>query len=156
MSVIAWKVVALTELKKKRLALAGVAQLVRASSHNQKVAGLIFSWGTYLGCGFDPWSMHVWSPVWTHLGGNQCFSLTLMFLSLPLSLPFSLRSNEKMSSGEDQKKTWRKMHRPVPPMTFTKCISHRDVITAKKLKQKSPKCYRILSVWLLKSKIAES
>ena len=40
-------------------ALAGMAQLVGASSCNQKVAGSIPGQNTYLGCGFDPQSGHV-------------------------------------------------------------------------------------------------
>ena len=35
-------------------ALASVAQLVGALSHNQRVAGLIPCQGTCLGCGFNP------------------------------------------------------------------------------------------------------
>ena len=38
------------------LALAGVAQLVGALSHNWKVVGSIPGQVTYLGCGFDPLS----------------------------------------------------------------------------------------------------
>ena len=36
-----------------------LAQLTGAWSHIPKVAGLIPSQGTYLGCGFDPWSGHM-------------------------------------------------------------------------------------------------
>ena len=43
-----------TFLKRKAIALASVAQLVGALSHNQSVAGSIPSWDAYLGCRFDP------------------------------------------------------------------------------------------------------
>ena len=46
--------------------LAGMAQLVGASSYNWKVAGSIPGQGTCLGWGFDPWSGHIWSLVWVH------------------------------------------------------------------------------------------
>ena len=40
------------------------------------VAGLIPRQGTYLGCRFNPQLGRIWEAI------NQCFSLTLMFLSL--------------------------------------------------------------------------
>ena len=67
-----------------------VAQLVGASSHNQKVEGLILGQDSYFGYGFTP------SPHLSALGGNQS-----MFLSRPFLLS---KSNEKMSSGEHLKK----------------------------------------------------
>ena len=72
-----------------------------------KVAGSIPVQGTYLGCVFDPLSRHRWKAA------NWCFSLTTMFLSLPLSLSLSLKAmGEKMSSGEDKKNFFKK--RPSP------------------------------------------
>ena len=72
-------------------ALAGVVQLVRASSQNQKVAGLTPGQGTYLGYSFNAWSGCIWEAT------NQCFSLASIFHSLPSCLS---KSNEKVSSGE--------------------------------------------------------
>ena len=69
------------------MALAGMVQLVGASSHNQRVVGSIPGQGTFLGCRLD-------------LGESRgevierCFSLTLMYLSLPSSLSKS-KSNKK-------------------------------------------------------------
>ena len=43
------------EMHKEQVhALASMAQLVGASSHNRKAAGSIPSQGAYLGCGLDP------------------------------------------------------------------------------------------------------
>ena len=70
-------------MNKESLALARVAQLLGALSHNQKVAGLIPRLGTYGRQLID-------ASLW-----HQCFSL-------PLSL--SLKSNEKVSSSENKKK----------------------------------------------------
>ena len=88
-------------------ALASVAQLVGASSSNQKVVDLIPGDGTFLGTGFDPGpGLGVYDPqsrcVWE--ATNQCFSLTLIFLSLslPLSLPLSSKAMKKMSLEEDK------------------------------------------------------
>ena len=71
-------------------ALASVAQLVGALSHNSK------------GLRFDSLSGHmprlqVWSLVGVHTGGNQWIFLTWMFLSLSLKSII-------MSSDEDKKK----------------------------------------------------
>ena len=65
---------------------------VGAHSHNitQTAGGKIPGMGAY-----DPWSRHVWEAT------NQCFSLTLMLLSLLSSLS---ESNAKMSMGEDENK----------------------------------------------------
>ena len=66
-------------LHNKYVALARVAQLVGASSHNWKVLGSIFGPGT---C--DTWSEPIWEAT------DWCSSLTWMFLSLTwmfLSLP---------------------------------------------------------------------
>ena len=78
-----------------RRALASMAQLVGASSHNQNVVGLIPGQGTCLGCGSIPSPVR-YNTLFGYVGSNQS-----MFLSL--SLPFS-KSNEKMSSGKDTKK----------------------------------------------------
>ena len=61
-----------------------MAQLVGVSLRNLRVAGLIPSQGTYLGCRFDPQSGSIQEAT------NPHFSLS--------------KSNEKMSSGEDLKK----------------------------------------------------
>ena len=45
------------------MAPAGVAQLAGAPSCNQKVVGLIPTQVTYLGCGFDPGSGHMWEAT---------------------------------------------------------------------------------------------
>ena len=87
--------------KKPRWALADVAQLAGASSHNRKVVDLKPGQGTYISCGFCPQSRHIQEAT------NQCFSF-----SFPLSLPLSKRAMKKMSLGEDLKKTqhaeWKK------------------------------------------------
>ena len=49
---------------------------------HQSVVGSILGQGTYLGCGFDPWSRPVGEAT------NQCFSLASMSLSCSLYLPF--------------------------------------------------------------------
>ena len=64
------------------LALADVAQLVGAFSHNWRVAGLIPSQGTYLGCGFDPQSWTIGFQVWAPTGGNQSMLLSCIYVSL--------------------------------------------------------------------------
>ena len=66
------------------LALTGVAQLVGLCAAEQKVASLIPSQGTCLGCGFGPWLGHIQGA------DNQSFSLTLIFLFLSSSLPCPL------------------------------------------------------------------
>ena len=44
-------------------ALAGVAQWIECWPGNQRVAGSIPSWGTYLGCGTGPQQgAHKWQP----------------------------------------------------------------------------------------------
>ena len=70
--------------------------LERCPTH-AKVVGLIPGQGTYLGCRFDPWPKPVSGAT------EQCFSLTLMFLSLSFSLPLSLKQIN-ISSGEDLEK----------------------------------------------------
>ena len=65
-------------------ALAGVAQLIEASSCNWKVVGWIPGQGTSLDCGFSPRSGHVQEAT------NRCFSLISMFFSFSLSLPSPL------------------------------------------------------------------
>ena len=66
--------------------LASVAHLLGASSRNQSFDGSIPSQSTFLDCGFNPWSRHIWEAT------HWCFSLTSMFLSLPPSLS---KINEK-------------------------------------------------------------
>ena len=75
----------LTQLTYKNCAgaLAGVAQVVGHHPAKQKVSGLIPTQGTCLGCRFGPQSGQVQEAT------NQCFPLTLMFLS-PFSLPSPL------------------------------------------------------------------
>ena len=72
-------------------ALAGVAQLVGALSPDRRVAGLNPGQATYLGCGFNPRSGRVQEAI------DRCFFLMLMFPFL-----LSLKSNGKMSLGEDK------------------------------------------------------
>ena len=70
----------LIHLKIVQMALAGVAQWIECQSGNRRVAGLIPSQGTCLGCGPGP-----------QLGAckKQLISLTSMFLSLSLLSPLS-------------------------------------------------------------------
>ena len=76
------------------LALATLAQLVGASSHNQEVVGLISDHGSYQGCGFNPRSRCVQKIT------DRCFSL---------SLPVSLKAmKKKMSLDEHQKEKKKK------------------------------------------------
>ena len=70
---------------------------VEAWFHNRKIAGSIPNQDTYLGC-LDP------RPPVLQEATDRCFSVTLLFISLPLSLPLSLKSNEKISLSEDKKK----------------------------------------------------
>ena len=70
----------------------------------QKVAGLIPSQGTYLGCRLDPRVGHIWEAT------NWCFSHKLLSLSLspphlPPSLPTSLFLSKtiNISLGENLK-----------------------------------------------------
>ena len=73
-----------------------MAQLVGALSHDLKGHGSDFRSGnTSLGGGFGPRSEHLREE------SDRRFSLTLMFLSLPPSLPLSLKSIS-MSLGEDK------------------------------------------------------
>ena len=65
---------------------------------HQKVAGLILGQGTDVGCGFNPRSGPVQEAT------DQCFSLTTMFLSVFLSLPYSLsKISEYISLGGNKK-----------------------------------------------------
>ena len=61
-----------------------MVQLVGMSSCTLKGCEFESCSGTYLGCGFDPWSEHIWEAA------NRCLSLTSVFLSLSLSLFSSL------------------------------------------------------------------
>ena len=67
-------------LKMEKLSLAGVTQWIECQLVNQKVAGLIPSQGTCLGCGPG-------SPVWGHMRGNQLMYLPHIDVFLPLFLP---------------------------------------------------------------------
>ena len=72
-----------------RRALASMAQLVGASSHNQKVAGSIPSQGTYLGCGLIP-SMHMIAGPGVY--GRQPIDATLSHKCFSISFPLSLKA----------------------------------------------------------------
>ena len=96
----------MTGVTMKRGALAGVAQLVGVLSHNWKVMRLICSQGTYLGCGFDPWSGRVQYLFWVCTVGNQ--SMFLSYQCFFLSLPLFLKAMKKISSGECLKKKKKK------------------------------------------------
>lgn len=83
-------------------ALAIVVQLGRALSHQGKFAGSVPSQGTCLGYRSGPSAYDSHSgPRWE--ATNQCFSLHwCLSLSLPSSLPFSLKkAMKKIFSGED-------------------------------------------------------
>ena len=69
---------------KVKLALAGWHGWLECRPVHQKVAGLIPGQGTYLDCGFDPWSEHVWEAT------SQCFSHINVHLFVYLSPPFFL------------------------------------------------------------------
>ena len=61
---------------------------------DRKVMSLIPSQGTHLGCKYNPCSGCVQE-------GSQSMFFSFSFLSLPPSLPLSLKAMGKMSSGED-------------------------------------------------------
>ena len=64
--------------------------------------------------------------------------------------------NHSWSGGLDrikEEKTPRKTSRPVLPVTFTDCISHKVVVETKNLNQKSTKCYRMSPMWWPERKI---
>lgn len=69
------------------MSLGWVAQLDGALSLYQK------------GCVFQPWSGCIWEAA------DSCFSLTLLFLSLPLSL-----ESMTISLGEDEKQNKTTLH----------------------------------------------
>ena len=70
--------------------MVGVVQLVGASSHNQKVEGLIPGQGIYLDC-------LLLSLIQVGTGATHlCFSMASVFLFLPSSLS---KSNEKNVLG---------------------------------------------------------
>ena len=72
-------------LKAREKALAGVAQWTERGPVNQRVTSSIPSQGTCLGCSQD-WGRR--------LGEQARGNHTLMFLSLPPSLPLSLKINK--------------------------------------------------------------
>ena len=85
---------------KKKYCLAMARWLGWLEHHpiHQKVAGSIPGQGTYLGCGFDLRSGRVWEAT------DRCFSITSTFLSLCLSLSFSLPlSLKSISMSSDEK-----------------------------------------------------
>ena len=63
--------------------LAGWLSWVECHPVHQKAENVIPSHCTHLGCGFGPWSGRIQNAA------DQCFSLTLMFLSLSFSLRYS-------------------------------------------------------------------
>ena len=104
-------------VKDRLYALAGMAQLVGASSHNPKVVGSISSEGAYLGCRFNPWSRCLQEAT------NQCCSLALMFLSLPSSL--SLKAMRKCPWMRIKKRFHIHLTKFLP--FFPSCWHHLDV-----------------------------
>ena len=66
-----------------------MAQLVGGSSHNTKIAGLVPSQGTCLGCRLDSQS-----PVGVPAAGSQSVFLSHIDLSLSLSFPHPPLPNE--------------------------------------------------------------
>ena len=87
-----------------QLVLAGVAQLVGSSPHNQQVAGSFPSQGPYLGCGSDSQTL-----VRVSAGNNQMMLLlTLMFLSPPSSPSKSNLKNSDWYGLVD----WESPHKP--------------------------------------------
>ena len=82
---------------KPYVTLVGWLSWLQCHSINWKISGPIPSQGTYLGCGFDPWPGCIQKAI------ERCFSPCL---------PFSLsKSNAKLCSGEDNKKSYA-MHTP--------------------------------------------
>ena len=70
----------LGRVKRGASALVGWFRWLEHLPIHQNVGGSIPSQVTYLGCMFNSWSRCVWEAT------NQCFSLTLILLSLPLPL----------------------------------------------------------------------
>ena len=66
--------------------MAGVPQLVITSSLDQKIAGLISTQGTCLGCEFGPWPRCIGFLVWMHVGDNQLMFFSFVCFSFPLPL----------------------------------------------------------------------
>ena len=83
-------------------ALAHVAQLVGALTHNRRVVGSIPSQGTNSGCRFISWSRLVQILVQVRMGDNQSMLLSRFNVS-SLCLPLSLKALKKMSLREDKK-----------------------------------------------------
>ena len=69
-------------------ALTGMAQLVELHPTKRKFTGSIPSQGTHLSCGFSNRSGCIQEET------DECFSLTLMFLSLSFSLLSPLSKNK--------------------------------------------------------------
>ena len=82
---------------------------------SRKVAGLILSQGTCLGCRFDPWSGCMGSPFPVHTGSN------LSMLSGPSSVP---KSNEKISGYNKIKKKVTKWNRASVKLTKGGCVHY--------------------------------
>lgn len=91
-----------------QLHLQNISLLDGVLFYNQKVEGLIFGQGTYVGCGLNPQSQYVWTSIRVSAGGNQLFfSLSHWCFPLPSCLPsLLLKSSREMSLDEDKKKIY--------------------------------------------------
>ena len=76
------------------MAMTGVAFLVEHHPTKRKVTSGISHQGTCLGSRFGPQSGRVQEAT------SQCFSLTLLFLSLSFSLPSLFSKNKEVKSFE--------------------------------------------------------
>ena len=100
-------------VKSGHWALASVAQLVGASSSNQRAVVWIPSQCPCLGYSLHPQPRCIWSPVPVYREAtNWCFSLPSMFLSL--SFPLSLKSMKRCPHIRIGKKSDSR-HRPNVP-----------------------------------------
>ena len=75
--------------KRELIALVGWLNWLEHHPIHQKIAGLIPSQETYLGCVFDPMSGHIWEAT------NRCFCHINVSLSLSLSLSLSTISKNQ-------------------------------------------------------------
>ena len=94
--------------------LTGVAQGVGCHPADQKVTNLIPSQGTCLDRGFGPQLERVWEAT------DQCFSLTLMFLSLSFCLPFPLPP----PASTPQKSSWAPSQWPASTASHVRHLGH--------------------------------
>ena len=83
-----------TKLERDWAALAGWPSWLEHGPEHQRAVASIPSQGTYLGCGFVPQSGCMWEAI------NERIFLTLIFFSLPVSLPLALKLIN-ISLGED-------------------------------------------------------